>query len=159
MNAMSLILCERTERWAAAIRLAIVRQGMQPAPRIREVRSLTELEAQLSARPLSLALVEVTRTNIADVLRLVVDASERHPAARFAALLNGGLCESSECRRAAVDALMEAGCCEFAASPRQLAGILRLARLHAARALETSRKRDNLSIEAWAWATLPWQAD
>lgn len=165
MNGCDWILCERSPRWTAALRLARARQSSSSLTRICEVRNLRDLAATLDARPHSLVLIEIVPTNLAAVLAWLADASRRYSWARFAALLDGEfgqplsihLAQSRDDRQDAIDALAEAGAAEFALSPRHLRGILALARRHQTWLASHATPPDNLSIDAWAWSLLPWQ--
>src|SRR5688572_23269876 len=90
MNRVQWIVCERTSRWAAGLRTtaALHTTNEKSAPRLIEVRSLSELAARLDEQPISLVLIEVHHGNIANVLAWLVDAQDRYPSARFIALLD-----------------------------------------------------------------------
>ena len=121
--------------------------------------------ARLNAHPASLVLIEINRPNFPAVLACLADAVPRYASARFAALLDGQLDPPRAAhfppprndRQLALDALTEAGACEFALSPRHLQAILRLGKRQAALAAMQGQPSDKLSINAWAWALLPWQ--
>jgi hypothetical protein len=134
MNSSDWILCERTQRWAAAVRLAL-RQNMRQLgpPRIHETRTLADMRAKLSAHASSLVLIEVN------------------------APLDGQSHALEQCRRDAIGALAEAGASAFAASPRQLRSLFTLAERHASLVTARAVPPDNLAIDAWAWSLLPWQ--
>jgi hypothetical protein len=170
MSHVEWIVCERTGRWATALRMALGRSGWPPqsVPRLFEVRQLGELAARLDMRPDSLALVEVQRASFADVLIWLAEAGREHRRARFVALVDRGVWESigsglasRRCdRRPVVDALREAGADEVVTSPRQLQGVLALGRRHASlRAVHPNSLSAQMSIAAWAWQSLPWQED
>src|SRR4051794_106035 len=66
------IVCEQTGRWAAAIRLAFSRLGeAKVAPRLYETRTLEELRAEVKGRRANVALVEVRRDNLPQVIDLI----------------------------------------------------------------------------------------
>jgi hypothetical protein len=170
MNECEWIICERTGRWAAAMRVTAARHAWMPgrAPRMYEVRSLEELADRLTARPVSLGLLEGHAANLGNVLRWLTDNSRRFPRAQFVALLDPtlGVRASSGGKllhvdpHEVVDALFEAGAAEIAVSPRYLQHIFALADKHAA--IVAGRERHSghsESIAEWAWSLLPWQSD
>ena len=166
MNGCDWILCERSQRWAAALRYALGRQTSQPRPRrIYETRNLSDMLARLNSRPESLVLIEVNQANFATVLDCLADAAPRFASARFAVLLEGTLASPHDRRSKthrhvhedALDALAEAGACEFAASPRKLRGIFDLARRHANHLTSRFTPPDDRPLEVWAMSLLPWQ--
>jgi hypothetical protein len=157
MNCPRWIVCERTRRWASALLVAVERANVDPPPRLIEVRTLNELPARLAAHPDSLVLVEVTATNLADVLPFIAERTARDPDAIFAAMLDRDSF-SDAARRDAIAALFEAGACECASSPRHLVDVLALARKHAALAASHLPQAADMPIDAWAWSLLPWQS-
>jgi hypothetical protein len=158
MKGRHWIICERTCRFASALRVAVDRTKVDPPPRLIEVRSLSELAERLTARPGSLVLVEVAAANLADVLTFIADRTARDPDALFAALLDRDSFSADAARHDAIDALLEAGACEIASSPRNLLGILAVARRHAALNSKRLSQTLDLPIDAWAWSLLPWQS-
>jgi hypothetical protein len=170
MNACGWIICERTGRWAAALRVGAARQWSQtvPVPRIYEVRSLDELAEQLAARPLSLTFVQVHTSNVAKALRWLAHNSQRFPRARFVALLDrmldvqpeSGSELSSVESQDVVAALLESGAAEIAVSPRRLQHNFVLADKHATSVRGLPRPpAEAQSITDWARSRLPWQTD
>jgi hypothetical protein len=163
-------LCERSGRWAAALRAALGRTGWPLAslPKIVEVRQLDELTARLEARPDRLALVEVKRGGFADLLVWLSTANRAFPRARFVALVDRGVYEwvdidpalRRRSRQSVVDTLHEAGAIEVVTSPLQLAALLSLGRQHGLlRSARVDGPAANASIAEWAWASLPWQEE
>ena len=151
INPVEWIVCERTSRWASALRMALAR-GEMPH-RLRELRHLAELDAELAARPTALAAIEIHRGNFADLLAWLPTACERHDRARCVALLDRSLADNLD---AACDALVEAGAPAIATSPRRLDAVIALGTRHA----ETARTiAENAPLMAQAWASLPWQAE
>jgi hypothetical protein len=82
MTAPRLIVCERTTRWAIALRAALA-----GPPRLVETRSLSQCAAELAQSPASLAAVETTGANLGLVLELLDHMSQRFPRARAVALI------------------------------------------------------------------------
>jgi hypothetical protein len=150
MSPVEWIVCERTSRWASALRMALAAHGTPH--RLRELRHLAELDAELTARPAALAAIEIHRGNFANLLSWLPTARERHVHARCVVLLDRSLADNLD---AACDALVEAGAQAIATSPRRLDAVVALGTRHA----ETARTIDeNTPLVAQAWASLPWQA-
>jgi hypothetical protein len=144
------IVCEQSSRWASALRMAL-ESGDAPY-RLRELRHLTELDAELAARPTALAAIEVHRGSLAQLLAWLPNARERHVHARCVALLDRSLADDLE---VVCDALIEAGAQAIATSPRRLETVVALGARHA----ETAKNIDeNTPLAAQVWASLPWQA-
>ncbi len=170
MSRVNWIVCERSGRWATALRAALGRSGWPPSsvPRIFEVRQLGELATRLDARPSDMALVEVQRAHVFEVLEWLAEAGRLYRRARLVALVDRGVWESLDTDSAAgrrdrqpmIDVLREAGAAEVVTSPRQLQGILELGRRHASlRAAGFDGPSARMSIAEWVWASLPWQAE
>lgn len=135
MSRLEWVVCERTGHWAAALRTALDRAGWTPAlaTRLFELRRLDELAARLESHPDAFALVAIERATLGDVLGWLVQMSQTHRQTRFIALLDRDVWESDSSprrhrRQSAIDALREAGASDVVTSPRQLHGLLELAR-------------------------------
>jgi hypothetical protein len=150
MSRVEWVVCERTSRWASALRMACGARGMPY--RLREIRHLAELEAELVKRPACLAAVEFDRANFAAALALLPAMRKKFPGARSVALLDRSLASDFAAVR---DAVVEAGAAAVAASPRRLDAILALGQRHAA---TVHTKDESLPFAARIWTTLPWQA-
>jgi hypothetical protein len=144
------IVCERTTRWASALRMQLVEGGIPH--RIRELRHLSELDAELAERPTAVAAIEVHRGNFAELLSWLPNDAERHPRARAVVLVDRTLSEHSA---EVCDALVEAGAQAVATSPRRLEAIVACGARHAAIAEKTG---PNASLADRVQASLPWQA-
>jgi hypothetical protein len=144
-----LIVCERTCRWASALRMAMLAAG-GPC-RLRETRRLAELGAELAERPASIAAIEVHRENFATVLDWLPKARQQFTGARFVALTDRSLAED---RLTVADVLMEAGVDALAASPRRLHTVLNLVRQQAK---SPAIVDESEPLTARVWASLPWQ--
>jgi hypothetical protein len=150
MSRVEWVVCERTSRWASALRMSLATRDVPY--RLREVRHLAELEAELAARPACLAAIEIDRSNFAAALALLPVIRRRFAGVRSVALLDRSLASDFA---AVGDAVAEAGAAAMAASPRRLDAILALGERHAA---TTQTKGENMPLVARVWATLPWQA-
>ena len=168
MNRCDWIICERTNRWAAALRLAGERDAAAGGVRhrFREVRSLSELPPELARRPASLVALEVSERNLGDVLTWLAAALRWFPQSRCVALVDQSLSSADQSvrsrdtnsQRDIVDALREAGTWEVAESPRRLEPLLEVARRHAISAAKHDEIfAENQPFTERMWATLPWQ--
>jgi hypothetical protein len=162
------IVCETSGRWAAALRLAIAREGAAHRctglpRRIQEVRSLAEFDLAMSESHAALGLVEARLDNLAAVLELLSRGWKRN--ARLAALLDESLRRqlvrvNSQrlSHRDATDALCEAGALAVIETPRHISRLFAAAeRLLAFRTRVLESEGDPTSIADRAWAALPWQ--
>jgi hypothetical protein len=150
MSRIEIIVCERTSRWASALRMELA-LGNLPH-RLRELRHLAELDAELVERPTALVAVEVRRGSFVELLAWLSAARARHGKARFAALLDHTLADHQDEVGAA---LVEAGVQAIATSPRRLEGLVAFGERHTAAAQKTD---ENASLVSQVWASLPWQA-
>lgn len=166
MNGCDWILCENSQRWAAAIRHSLRRRPADCEPRrILETRTIDEMLSRLDMQPDSLVLIEVTPANFLNILDVVAHAVPRFPLAHFAVLLDGQLLPSREAGQRSpssnshetLDALAEAGASAFATSPRKLRGIFDVAGKHADCLREQTSPPADLPLAAWAMSLLPWQ--
>jgi hypothetical protein len=151
-------ICERSGRWTAAVRLAIQRANWPAAdvPRLLEVRRLTELEKRLDTQANEVALVEIDRANLAEMLSWLATASRSRPGTRWAALIDIEDI-SPDAREQLADVLREAGANEVADTPRQVQRVLTLGRPTATQSTLPNSRPADLSQMAWAWESLPWQ--
>lgn len=152
MSRVEWIVCERTGRWASALRLALA--ATRPRDRLRETRHFAELDAEIATRPTALAAIEVRRDNFAQALDWLAMAGQRHIGVHCVALVENSL---SDQLADVGEALAEAGARAIVTSPRRLGAILALAARHAEVAAET-QPVDDRPLEARVWASLPWQA-
>jgi hypothetical protein len=161
------IVFERSGRWAAALRMQLACPQVSATVRARlyEVRNTPELGERLEDWPNSVALVEVSRRNIAEVLDWLAAAHGEFPRTRFVALVdtqsfnNQLTTESSPSdRQLVVDALWEAGAAEIVHSLRRMRHIVEFGRRHFENCAQIApQDAENQSIADWAWASLPWQ--
>jgi hypothetical protein len=169
MNCGNWIVCEQSNRWAAALRLLLDDQARADGSRyqLREVRTLTELAASLSERLACLACIEVRRANLSDVLAWLAMAPKDFGDARFVALLDYSLqpdpWAAAESRLNepgdVMDALREAGAAMVITSPRRLGSLVEMGRGPAGhRRLLSAAKDAEMTLAAKVWTSLPWQA-
>ena len=167
MNHSEWILCERSNRWLAAIRKALQRDVSQlvASPRLREVRNLADVAVQLEERPDRLVLIEVHHANFSDLLSFLSDINRSLSFSRIVALLDAEIACSRQTtskpaaidRQNIADILLEAGAAAVVDSPRQLSGLFDLAERHAATWAAHHRLTATGGIVEQAWASLPWQ--
>ena len=168
MTRCDWIICERSNRWAAALRLAGERDTAAGGVchRFREVRSLSELPPELARQPASLIALEVSERNLIAVLAWLSAALRRFPQLRCVALLDRSLSSANQSDRSRdknsqrdiAVALREAGAWEVVESPRRLEPLLQFARRHAnVAARHDAFLAENRPFTERVWATLPWQ--
>ena len=148
-----LVVCERTGRWAAALRGVIGRLvgrgegGTHFAHKLRvyETRSLGECWAMLADSPASILVVELTPAALDPLLERMASMEREYPLARVAIVAERPLapCEWL---------LREAGAVYFTTSPRALAPLADLVRRHLDEA-----PLPCLEMTERIWATLPWK--
>jgi hypothetical protein len=141
MPTASLILCEKSGRWALALRSAL-----RGSVRLVETRALLQCYEALGAAPTSLVALAITDKNLSQALDLSARMNQHFPAARLLALLETEL-ESAE------PLLREAGFGDVFHSPQQAPAIALLALRHIA--LSPAEDRPLRELVA---ARLPWQA-
>jgi hypothetical protein len=141
MPTALLILCEKSSRWAVALRSAL-----RGNVRLAETRALTQCEEALRAAPASLVALAISDKNLGQALDLSARMIKDFPAARLIALLEPDS-ESAE------PLLREAGAADVFYSPWEAAAIARLAQRH----LALSPAEDRPLRESIA-ADLPWRA-
>jgi ActR/RegA family two-component response regulator len=141
MNAAGMVVCEKGNSWAVALRRQLRPSGF----RLVETRTLPDCLHELQTAPGALAVCEVTEKNVAAVLQFLVKLEAESPATRAVVV---GTRATSRFEQV----LREAGAIHAAFSPRELAGVARMAKRHAARRTEQAQ-----SLEQLAWSRLPWQ--
>lgn len=140
-DAARLIVCERSGRWAAALR----REMGGAVAMLQEARSLPGAWDLLDGSPASFVLVELTRAGAADLLRRMARLQRDYPLARVAIV--------ADRRLGSYEWLMrEAGAVHFTCSPRQLGPMYRLACRHLAQSPPPRRSAAQRIL-----ASLPWQ--
>ena len=149
---------------SAAIRLAFSRfADAKLAARLYETRTLDELRTEFASRRANVALVEVRRDNLPQVIDLLSsEACSR--ASHIVALMDYSLWHADALpavsrrhrKQRIANLLREAGAQDAVDSPRRLKGLLQLSDRLAVQCvptLELSRQ----SIAAWAQSVIPWQ--
>lgn len=134
------IICERSEKWAAALRRPLKLVGH----RIVETRSLDDCWAEVGASPASLVAVEATAVNLETLVPWMQRLTAAFPRTRVVVLGNRAL-ESGQWL------LREVGAVHVIFSPRQWQPVVRIAQRHlgsAPRLDDTDRQR--------IWRRLPW---
>ena len=140
MANASLIVCEKSGRWALALR-STVRESV----RVVETRALSQAEQALRSAPASLVALDVAAVKLPQVVDFAIRARRDYPAARLLALLDASL-------ESAAPLLREAGVSDIFYSPLQAAAIARLALQH----VLVSPAEDRPLRESIA-ARLPWE--
>lgn len=137
-----LIVCEKSNRWAVALRRALGRK----ASLLRETRSLPECQRDVVTAPASFVALEVTETNLEGALEVIQTSSQLLPNVRFAALIDPALQDAS-------GALREAGAVYVASTTASAGEITRLALRHIALA-----PPEPLPLREQIWQRLPWRS-
>ena len=134
-----LIVCERSGRWAVALRRELGEAGV----RVWETRTLPDCRDELLANPASFVVIELL-PNIGGLLRLLETQPRQFPLARLAVVAGRSL--------AAYEWLLrEAGAVHFLCSPREVGVLARLACRHLAEVPQPQQ-----SLTERIWASLPW---
>lgn len=134
-----LIVCERSGRWAIALRRELAGAGV----RVWETRQWVDCWDELAASPASFVVAEFD-PRAEELLERLVRLPRDFPAARVAAV--------TDRRWSEYDALVrEAGAVDFVDSPRKAGRLARLACRHLADAPTPSR-----SLIERIWDGLPW---
>ena len=113
------IVCERSEKWAVALRLPLKLVGH----RVVETRSLDDCWNEVVASPASLVGVEATTTNLESLVPWMQRLTAAFPRARVVVLGSRGL-------EAGQWLLREAGAVHVVFSPRQWQPVVRIAQRH-----------------------------
>jgi DNA-binding NtrC family response regulator len=142
MPSSRLILCEKTARWAPALRAALGDSRLQ----LVETRSIPGCEEALAASPASFIAIEVTIANLDATLDLV-----RRIKAHYANAVVVALCPTDAL--AAAPLLREAGVIDVAVSVLEAPRLARLARRHHQQA-----PADPLTPREFVAERLPWPA-
>jgi|SRR5581483_1027201 len=142
MPACRFILCEKTSRWAAALRARLGRS----IPQLLVTCALPGCAEALAASPASFIAIEVTASNLESTLDFTCRISSHYPNAAVVALL------SSEFL-AAAPLFREAGAIDVVASALESPRIARLAQRHFAQA-----PTEQLTTRQFIAQRLPWPA-
>ena len=136
MNGSTVILCERTLKWAAALR-----RHLPAAVRLRETRALAECAAELDAAPTSFVVVELSEAGLPRVLAFLAELARRWPHAAALVVAERPLAEHEWLVR-------EAGAVHFDVSPRAAADWARIAQNHFRRARSRLRRWRRLQAKS-----------
>jgi hypothetical protein len=135
-----LIVCERTGKWAVALR----RAAGSRAVRVHETRSLEECREEIEASPASLVALEATTGNFDEILVWLAEAWRDFPRCHVVILGHRGLQQRQWLLR-------EAGAAHVIHSPRGVDAVLRIASRH----LDESNDEEPLTRERLL-DRLPW---
>ncbi len=140
-GAARLIVCERSARWALALR----RQLAAAEVSVHETRNLAQCWDMLAEHPASFLVIELSLAN-ADALLGRLVALRRHAAGAAVAVV------ADRSLQAWQWLLREAGAIHFVTSPREVAPLIGIACRHLAQAAQPPTNRDQQ-----IWASLPWK--
>ncbi|MEN6407565.1 MAG: hypothetical protein ABFC77_13975 [Thermoguttaceae bacterium] len=141
LDSARLIVCERSGRWAAALRRELAEAGV----RVWETRTLADCWDELAASPASFVVVEFEPRTEA-LLRRMARLPREFPSAHVAIVADRRWNEYH-------GIMLEAGAVDFVDSPRKMGRLARLACRHLAEAPAPSR-----SLTERIWDGLPWNA-
>ena len=136
-----LILCERTGRWAAALRIELAAAEL----RVWEAGPLEEPRRLLAQWPASFLVAELTEKSGAHLIRQLGQIDRFWPQTRVAVVADRKLAGWEWLMR-------EAGAVHFVTSPRELSPLVDLACRHLAAAPAPPQ-----SFTERIWAGLPWK--
>jgi len=139
--AARLIVCERSGRWAVALRRELDADPI----RVYETRSLKDCWNMLAEAPASFVLVEWTPRIAEALLDRMARLPRDFPLARVAVV-------ADRCLARYEWLIREAGAVHFTCSPRQLGPVTRLACRHLAQVPTPPQ-----TITQRIWAGLPWK--
>lgn len=134
-----LIVCERTGRWAAALRRELSGAGV----RVWETRTLADCWNELAESPASFVVLELDR-GVVGPLRYVARQPREFPLARLAVATDRSLADYEWLMR-------EAGAVCFLASPRKVGRLAQLVCRHLAQVPPPQQ-----SLTERIWTSLPW---
>jgi hypothetical protein len=134
-----LIVCERTGRWAVALRRELAEAGV----RVWETRTVADCWKELAESPASFVVVELGG-DIAGLLHRMARQPREFPMARLAVVADRALAGYQWLMR-------EAGAVHFLCSPRQVGPLAQLACRHLAQVPPLQQ-----SLAERIWANLPW---
>jgi hypothetical protein len=133
------MVCERTGRWAVALRRELAEAGV----RVWETRTLDDCWEELAQSPASFVILELAG-DVAGLLRCLARQAREFPRARLAVV--------ADRRLAGYQWLMrEAGAVCFCCSPRRVGRLAQLACRHLAQVPPPPQ-----SLTERIWAGLPW---
>jgi hypothetical protein len=134
------IVCEKTGKWAAALRWASSGVGF----RLYETRSLMDCRRELEQSPNSFLCLEATERSSENVIRFLWEIRRSYPRAHAIVMTTQSLAHCEDWFR-------EAGAWDVALSPRRADILARLAQWHLD---HLSRPRQ--SPREMVWSRLPW---
>jgi hypothetical protein len=140
MPACRLIVCEKTNHWAIALRGALA----NGETRIIETRSLPGCEEALAQSPQSVVAIEVTAHNLPSVVEFIPQIDQQFPQAIMVGLLQEDLA-------GAESLLREAGAIDTIASVLDAPRIARLAQRQARRS-----PRQEVELSDFVADLMPW---
>ncbi|MGD0383600.1 MAG: hypothetical protein ABSA77_08775 [Thermoguttaceae bacterium] len=135
-----LVVCERTGRWAAALRGELSGAGL----RVWETRSLTDCGTLLAESPASFAVLELSEKKIGEILDFIRNWQADFPLFCFAVVADRNLAYYKWF-------MHEAGAADFICSVRKIGAVARTACRHLAHAPPLPQ-----SLTERIWANLPW---
>ena len=135
-----LVVCERTGRWAIALRRELADTGI----RVWETRSPEDCGSVLGESPASFVVFELSEKNVEETLNFTRNWQAEFPLFRFAIVADRDLAPYKWL-------MQEAGAVEFICSVRKTGALARTACRHLAQVPSLPQ-----SLTERIWANLPW---
>jgi len=135
-----LVVCERTGRWAAALRRELSGAGL----RVWETRIMSDCSELLAESPASFAIVELNERKIKETWGFISNWQAEFPLFRFAVVADRDLASYKWL-------MQEAGAADFICSVRKIGALARTACRHLAQVPPLPQ-----SLTERIWANLPW---
>jgi hypothetical protein len=138
------IVCEKTGKWAAALRWGAEPYGL----RVYETRSLVDCRAELERFPASFVSLEATELNLETLVPWIDEVRESLAGVCISVLADQNLAWAE-------DHLREAGAVHVVFSPRRLDLVARIAARH----LASAAIPQGSTLRQTIWSRLPWERD
>jgi len=140
MPQLRLILCEPTAYWDVPLRRELAAQNVRLVP----TRTWRECRREAETRPGAVVAIELTASNLAEVLSGIADLADAPHLAPVVALARRG-------HETWQTIAYEAGAEYFTTSPRELKPVAELIRRYV-----PARSEPEQGLEVRLWASLPW---
>jgi hypothetical protein len=141
MKASTVILCECSGRWAAAIL-----RNLPATAQLVQVRGRDQCLAHVTDAPTSIVALEVTSANAQEIVELASHVARRYPWSTIVVLAGEEMVDCQQLAR-------EAGAAHVFSSPRDLGGWRQTVERHFARI-----PLEPLEFAESVWHSLPWKS-
>ena len=141
MSDVGLVICERRNRWAVALRRSLAESSL----RVVETRTLDDCRREAERAPWAVVVCEISQENAEAVLRFLVESQVDANSPPVVVVGQRELRESEA-------AFRTAGAVHAVFTARELGGVARMV----LRQAEQRPEQDASSLAEWAWSQLPW---